>query len=42
MAEKSIDDPSEESIPADPEEDSIAENSKKTLSLRTLKRILSM
>ena len=40
MAEKSIDDPSEESITADPEEDSIAEDSKKTLPLRTLQRIL--
>ena len=40
---KSTDNPREESITAtDPEEDPITEDSKKTLSLRTLKRILSM
>ena len=39
---KRIDDPREEYITVDPEEDPITENSKRTLSLRTLKRILSM
>ena len=40
--EKSIDDQREESFTVDPEEDPITEKSKRTLSLRTLKRILSM
>ena len=38
MAEKcSIDDSREESVNVDPEEDSITENSKRTLSLRTFR-----
>ena len=39
---KSIDDPREEHIAAEPEEDSITEDSKKTLLSRTLKIIPSM
>ena len=40
--EKSIDAQREESVTVDPEEDPITEKSTRTLSLRTLKRILSM
>ena len=40
--EKSFDAQREESVTVDPEEDHITEKSKRTLSLRTLKRILSM
>ena len=39
---KNIDEPRGESITADPKEDSITEDRKRTLSLRTLKRILSI
>ena len=40
--EKSFDAQREESVTVDPEEDHITEKSKRTLSLRTLKRIFSM